>query len=287
MPKRPLEDGDGSLHLQYCIFDWDDNVVHMPTRIWMESVCDGTPVPLSTAEYAVRRNDPELRHGEGAFREFRDETGSFSAQLKEAMLGEKWRAPAFGAFKECLLRGRLFAIVTARGHGELVMRSAIGSFVEKILTPEERDTMLQSLRAFNSNSGREVATDLVEDYLSQCHFVGVSSPEFQALSGTTSTEEGKKYAVRRFVKAIVETVDDVFVRKGKTIATISFGMSDDDRKNVEVTDALMRDELSPLYANVKFVVYDTGGGKVRKLKHHISDPTSPVRAVKPVEALSV
>jgi hypothetical protein len=286
MPKRPLEDGDGSLHLQYCIFDWDDNVVHMPTRIWMESVSDGAPVPLSTAEYAVRRNDPELRHAEGAFREFRDETGSFSAQLKEAMLGEKWQAPAFGAFKECLLRGRLFAIVTARGHGALVMRNAVGSFVEAILTPGERDTMLQSLRAFNSNSGREVTTDLVEDYLSQCHFVGVSSPEFQALSGTTSTEEGKKYAVRRFVKAIVETVDDVFVRKGKTIATISFGMSDDDRKNVEVTDALMRDELSPLYANVKFVVYDTGGGKVRKLKHHISDPSSPVRAVKPVAPLS-
>ena len=64
----------------------------------------------------------------------------------------------------------------------------------------------------------------------------------------------------------------VFSQKGKRIQGISFGMSDDDHKNVEAIDALMRDELSPLYRNVKFVVFDTGGGTVKRLRQHLSDP---------------
>jgi hypothetical protein len=32
----------------------------------------------------------------------------------------------------------------------------------------------------------------------------------------------------------------------------------DDRKDVEAVDALIRDELSPLYEHVKVVVFDTG-----------------------------
>lgn len=272
--RKSLENDDGSLHLRYYIFDWDDNVVHMPTRIWMEDVATGSAVPLSTSDYALRRSDPALRHSKDAFREFQDGTGDFQADLAKAMGGPKWQAPAYNAFKEAVMEGRLFSIVTARGHRENTLRQAVSKFIDEILTDDEKQAMLQSLREFKMIASEDAGTDIRTQYLNLCCFVGVSNPEFQKLSDTTKTEDGKKYAIRQFVKSTVDMSEEVFVQQGKKIGSISFGMSDDDHKNVEVVDALMRDELSPLYTRVKFVVFNTGGGKVKRLRPHISDPGS-------------
>jgi len=268
--------GDG-LQLRYCIFDWDDNVVHMPTRIWMEDVADGSPVPLSTAEFARRRNEPGLRPAENAFREFRDETGDFAGDLRRAMSGERWRGPAFDAFKLAVTEGRLFAVVTARGHSGETMCGAVAGFIDEILSDTDKEAMKRNLKAFNAAAARKVPDgSLVADYLGLCSFVGVSNPEFVEQTGLKATEEGKKHAIRSFVERMMEMSQDI-MQNGNAIASISFGMSDDDRKNVEAVDAFMRDELSLAYARVKFVVFDTslGTGKTRRLKPHISDPELP------------
>ena len=70
--------------LKYYIFDWDDNILHMPTKIRMEHRReDGSwePVELSTAAFAVVRTDvehyrPPVDGGwKAAFRNFADEPG--------------------------------------------------------------------------------------------------------------------------------------------------------------------------------------------------------------------
>ena len=78
---------------------------------------------------------------------------------------------------------------------------------------------------------------LPKDYLNMCQFVGVSNTGFKESSGTTSTEKGKRYAIRHFVKAMVDMSHEVERRMGKRIDGISFGMSDDDRKNVEAVNS--------------------------------------------------
>lgn len=268
----PTLNGDDGLHLRYCIFDWDDNVVYMPSKIWLEDVRDGTAVPVSTGDYAKRRHDPNLRHPADAFRDFRDGTGDFQGHLQEAMEGTNWQGPAFQDFKTALTDGRIFAIVTARGHGEATMREAIHDFIFKVLSLEERETMLENLRRFNIVAPKEVDdADLVKHYLDACRFMGVSNPTFLERSGTATTEEGKKFAIKEFVEGVVDMIDRVFRQRDMKIATISFGMSDDDQKNVQVVDELMRSELSPLYKNVKFVAFDTGGGHTKRLKSHLID----------------
>ena len=47
---------------KYYIFDWDDNILHMPTKIRMEHLeDDGTwkPVEVSTSTFALVRADEE------------------------------------------------------------------------------------------------------------------------------------------------------------------------------------------------------------------------------------
>jgi len=263
------------LHLRYCIFDWDDNVMHMPTKIWMEDANDGTPVGLGTAEYATRRHDKALKHTKTSFREFQDGTGDFEGDLRRTMEGVAWKGPAFGAFIEAVKGGRLFAIVTARGHNEESIRRAVSGFIETVLSANERDKMLENLRLFNVKALHEASdTDLVSDYLKLCRFIGVTNPAFVESKGIApnAVEEGKKIAIREFVKCTVDMAEEVFVKRGQAVSSISFGMSDDDRKNVEAADKLFVDELSPVYSNVKFVVFDTGGRSVRRLKYHLSDP---------------
>ena len=66
--------------LKYYIFDWDDNILHMPTKMRMERrEGDGPwrPVELSTATFALVRSDTEHYRAPGgkwreAFRNFED-----------------------------------------------------------------------------------------------------------------------------------------------------------------------------------------------------------------------
>merc|ERR1719401_2629694 len=115
--------------------------------------------------------------------------------------------------------------------------------------------MLQSLHEFNALASTPIDDDrALEKYLRLCHFVGVSSPDFQRNTGVEHPEEGKRYAIRRCVESTLAMAEEAFSQKGMPISSISFGMSDDDKKNVAAVEALMRDELSPAYPHVKFVV---------------------------------
>ena len=72
-------DSSHQLELHYASFDWDDNILHMPTKIHMDKLINGkwTPISISTEEFAIVRNDREnyrIRNNDTvvAFAEFRD-----------------------------------------------------------------------------------------------------------------------------------------------------------------------------------------------------------------------
>ena len=56
-----ISESKDSEYLLYYAFDWDDNILNMPTVIHMEKK-DGDswiPVDVSTAEFAIVRNDKD------------------------------------------------------------------------------------------------------------------------------------------------------------------------------------------------------------------------------------
>jgi len=150
--------------LKYYIFDWDDNILHMPTFIHLERrLQDGTWAPhrVSTALFTLIRNDTEnYRAPEGdwekAFVEFRDfATDDESKFLKDArsaidhvLAGDAKLPPSFNTFRKSLIEGRIFAIVTARGHNSETLRRGVEMFIERVLTAEEKDTMIGNLRGY-------------------------------------------------------------------------------------------------------------------------------------------
>ena len=55
-------------------------------------------------------------------------------------------------------------------------------------------------------------------------------------------------------------------------SSISFGFSDDDKKNVKAAIAFLKDELSKQYPEIHFVVYDTSEGGKSKIVISKSKP---------------
>lgn len=257
----------------YEVFDWDDNIVHMPTKIWMEDIDSGTPVPLSTEDFAVRRDDPSLRPIGGdykaAFREF----AHFEADMLRAVgsADEDWKGPAFGHFKRAVSEGRVFAIVTGRQTGEQELRGAVRRFIGAVLSAEEWEEMVGNVKqliVLLSGVAPSTEEEAVTRYMELCHFCGMTSPEFTQRFPGQSIEQRKRHAVRSFVEAMLGIVQKAF--SGQRVSSIVVSMSDDDAKNVQAIDELMRDELSPAYPLVKFVVLDTGDRRATRLSSHFA-----------------
>lgn len=265
------------LPFKYYIFDWDNNILHMPTRIHLEKRrADGTwePIAVSTSFYAVVRNDREnYRPPEGdweqAFREFRDfdhePESKFLTHTREALepIIEKKQegGPSFRQFRRALVEGRLFAIVTARGHRAETLRKGVEYFIQQVLTDGEREEMIANLRgyraAYESDEYDWSDEEVLNAYLDLNRYHAVTSPDFRERMGRTEPgadiqEEAKQFAIMDFMRHVFRIMRDSGVDK-----PISVGFSDDDPRNVRAVVEYIEEELHREFPQVKFVVYDT------------------------------
>jgi hypothetical protein len=263
---------------KYYIFDWDNNILHMPTRIHLQRRrADGgwEDCSVSTSFYAAVRHDeanyrPPDGDWEKAFRDFRDfahlPESAFLADTRAALApvtrGEVEAAPSFQRFRRALVEGRLIAIVTARGHRATTLRKGVEYFIEQVLSPEEKAEMIRNLRAFKDAFGEPHAelsdAEVLDGYLSLNHYHAVTSPEFLArmkrdFPGAQRPEEAKQFAIRDFVEHVVR----ILRKRGGFDRPISVGFSDDDPGNVAAVERYIAGELGRAFPGVKFVIYDT------------------------------
>lgn len=271
--------------LKYYIFDWDDNILHMPTRIHLERRDENghwRPHLVSTAAFSVIRNDrrnyrPPGNDWENAFVEFQDfddqEENVFLRHTREAIRtalnDPAAAAPSFQTFRRALVEGRIFAIVTARGHHSSTLRKGVETFLDEVLTAEERTAMLSNLRGYIACFDRK--TDALDDrevldyYLGLNRYHAVTSPQFRdrfappTSPGTDSFETRKQFAVRDFVEHVIRIVSERGLRR-----PLSVGFSDDDPANIEAVQRFIRTELSRSFPSIRFVVYDTSDPELEK-----------------------
>ena len=265
---------------KYYIFDWDDNILRMPTYIHLERrLPNGQWVPhlVSTALFAVIREDtvhyrPPGNDWSKAFVEFRDfasdDESKFLIDARTAIQrildGTEAPPPSFEKFKRALVEARLFAIVTARGHRNETLRKGVEMFLDAFLSEYERAEMIRNMRGYivcynSEEQNAAMSDDDVRDYyLGLNRYHAVTSRQFESLimgqaSGENpSTEERKQLAISDFIQHIFHIIEEIGGTK-----PISIGFSDDDAANVRaVTDYIQR-ELSKHFPSVRFVVYDT------------------------------
>ncbi len=289
-----------TITLRYWAFDWDDNILDMPTKILMDQkvVNSWKPIEVSTAEFAQVRNDVEnyqIRNGsiQEAFSEFRDN----GVRGKEAFIEDVIKCisvnhfgPAFENFLSCLSEGGIFSIITARGHEPESIKRGVEYIIDNVLTQRPgsisgmtmADEMFQNLKKFKywfegdgvdqyKLSGKPSSNSLVREYLNHCDYFGVSSDSFaKKFSGGSvqAPEESKKQALIYSINKCYEYAKQLEEIMNRPVR-VTYGMSDDDPKTSKAIIQLFQDitnEDSELSKYISLYYFQTTGGVVDKTK---------------------
>lgn len=259
--------------LRSYIFDWDDNILYMPTTIKMDKKEKGgwVPVDVSTEDYAKVRTSSEYRLRNNdvnlAFKDFRD-SKPFIEDIKKAIHMNKF-APSADKFKEALIFANPFGINTARGHKPEVLRDGVKLFIEMVFTDDEKTKMIENIKKILKKTEGLTDDQTIDFYLDEMgEYYPVSSEEFgqrfglETIGGAANPEHAKKVAIEHFVKKIFKNVKTLVNGDHKKM---SVGFSDDDIRNVKAVEQFIENELNKMYPEFHFVVYDTSEKGKRKM----------------------
>ena len=244
----------------FYFFDIDENILHLPTRIHLLNTMTGEEKAMTQRDYEDIKAylgqpgqwedwaDPPHR----AYREFSDGKDRHGEEylLRDVRRGletDSWKGPSWPIFKYAVLKKRPVAIITGRQHSAEVIKAGIRLLVDAGHIPEE------------------------PDYLA---IYGVSNPDTRKQLGEHLTTAGLKR------KAIHACVEAGLEKYGRDLPH-SFGMSDDDLKNVDlISSAMLESKME--HPDKRFFVISTN--RRRHLKMEIFSPHKDEEKLREAEA---
>ena len=279
--KTNLNEGftdEGRPDTKYYAFDWDDNILFMPTSIILLSDKDDE-VPMSTEDFAEHRQqigkEPFNYKGTAIvdfapnpFRNFRSEGDK--RFVLDSMLAQP--GPSWNDFVECINGGSIFAIITARGHNPKTLREAVYNLIMSNhlgINSKSLSTNLKRYRNLGGDvnvDGKTITTltkNELNEYLNLCRFEPVTFGDGDA----SNPEEGKIKAMRNFIGYCKEMAQEIgekaFFKNDIVNNEIEpiIGFSDDDERNIEKMKGFLEKE----YEKSPVKTYLTKGGNKKEV----------------------
>ena len=255
--------------LKYYAFDWDDNIMFMPTKIILISEND-EEVPMSTEDFAEHRHQIGVEpfdykgttivgYASNPFRFFGEQGDKrFVVDAMTAPVG-----PAWNDFVECINGGSIFAIITARGHNPNTLKDGIYNLISNNHNGINKNTLLENLKKYHTMSSdlnedideksfkaEYNGSDSIYDYLNRCLMAPVS---FRTGSAT-NPEEGKKIALRQFIshcrEMAKELVESILKKEKGVYLEDLVPKFKNDIANQEITQSV--DEFVKQYTKIGF-----------------------------------
>lgn len=271
--EKKLQEGfdpEGNPDLKYYAFDWDDNIVTMPTQIILLSDED-EEVGMSTEDFADYRgmigkepfeykNKMIVGYADDPYRNFG--VKGDNAFIVDSLLAKP--GPSWNDFVEAINGGSIFSIITARGHTPSVLREAIYNMIVTNHNGISKESLIDNLKKYRNMSGDEEkdSSIMINDYLDLNKYHPVTYGEGNA----ADPEEGKIKALRSFIAYVKEMSERIgkkaFLKndiKNNFIPMIGF--SDDDPGNVEKIKAFLDKE----YKDKPVKMYLTKGGDKKEV----------------------
>jgi len=256
---------EGSPDMKYYAFDWDDNIVTMPTKIILKDE-DGNNVGMTTDDFSKYREiigvEPFKYNGhmvvdysEEPFKYF----GTYGDKqfIIDSMLSKP--GPAWDDFVEAINGGSIFAIVTARAHTPQALKEACYNFIVSETNGISIKELIKNLEKYREITGKEEGSkkDLINDYLDMCRFYPVSYGQSKSAS---KPEELKIQALKEFVNYVKKLSSKLkkqaFLKNDISNTFIPMvGFSDDDIKNLESVKSHFEKEPNNIIKT-----YSTSGG---------------------------
>ncbi len=267
----------GKVKLSYYSFDWDDNLIEMPTKIIFKDVKNGGVKEVDTHDFAeIRSKLPELGleylPNDASFTNFRDNDEANENFIHDAVSAPT--AKAWPAFVRAINSASFFAIITARGHSPKTLRQGVRAVIEAEKEGISKQKLLDNIRAYYKVTNIKLPTEddemLISLYLSKCQFSPVSHPSIAGTGGNAagSPEQLKVSEFNKFKKKMQDISSKLRQRNKKLSLNdkgfleseeFEIGFSDDDIKNVK--------HMSQATKKAKTVsVFQTDKGGVIKVK---------------------
>lgn len=259
-------DEKGTPDMKYYAFDWDDNILTMPTKIILVDE-DGREVGMSTEDFAEYRTEigktPIEYNGHKIVGFSKEPFKYFGVQGDKQFLTDSLMAkqgPAWNDFVEAINNGSIFAIITARGHTPEVIKESVYNLIVSNKGGISSKELVKNLEKYRNLADEETLSpkEMIKEYLDMCKFYPVSYGEGSA----TNPEEGKVIAMKEFI-SYVRDMSSTLQKKAflknkisnKFVPTIGF--SDDDIRNLQTMKKHF--EKEPILKT-----YLTAGGKKKR-----------------------
>jgi hypothetical protein len=228
--------------MKYYAFDWDDNLMFMPTKIYLKDD-KGKSVGMSTEDFAEYRTEigkePFEYEGHTIVSFDKEPFRDFGVLGDKQFLKDSMTAPtgpAWSDFVEAINNGSIFAIVTARGHTPSMLKEAVYKLIKQNKHGLDSNQLAKNLLKYRDLADEEKLSkdQLIRSYLDMCRFHPVSFGEGSA----TNPEQGKINAMEEFVsyvKNLSHSLQEKAFMKNKisNYFTPFIGFSDDDVRNIE------------------------------------------------------
>lgn len=255
---------EGAPDMKYYAFDWDDNIMFMPTKIVLKDE-NGKEVGMSTEDFAKYRTiigkenfeyngHKIVNFADRPFRYFREDGDK--RFIIDSMLAKK--GPSWSDFVEAINGGSIFAIITARGHNPEVLKEATYNLIVSNNDGINSNELIKNLEKYRDIGGEgESKKDIIKEYLEMCKFYPVT---YGDESSAANPEELKVKALQEFVNYVKE-ISSYINKKAylkndvKNLFLPQIGFSDDDIRNVEN----IKKHFEDLPGNI-VKTYSTAGG---------------------------
>ncbi len=268
-------DEEGTPDLKYYAFDWDDNIMFMPTIILLKDE-NGKKVGMSTEDFAeYRGNFNKSGDAETPF-EYNDHmivSLSDDSFINFGVKGDKQfiidsllakPGPSWSDFVEAINSGSIFSIITARGHTPNVLKEACYNLIASNHNGISSNELVKNLEKYRdlAGEGEMSKKDMIKEYLDLCRFYPVTYGEGSA----TNPEEGKNKAADDFeghIRDISSRIKNkAFLKKVIINQEPQIGFSDDDKRNVDTFDVKRGKKNNP---DSIWDLYLTAGGVKKRV----------------------
>lgn len=275
-------DESGNPDSKYYAFDWDDNLMFMPTKIVVLSEND-EEVGMGTEDFAEHRHqigvEPFNYKGTTIISYAPDPFRYFGVEGDKRFIIDSMTAPvgpSWNDFVECINGGSIFAIITARGHTPNVLKESVKNLIIGNKNGINSKTVIENLKKYESLMKKNIKEenedvvseydggDLIDRFLERCQFSPVSY-----MAGTASNpEQGKINAMRSFISYCKVVANEIIHVPGKFKNNIAnneviplIGFSDDDPRNIDK----MKEFIEKEYEENPVKLYLTKGGEKKEV----------------------
>ena len=253
--------------MKYYAFDWDDNIMYMPTKIVLKD-SNGNEVGMGTEDFAEYRTkigvEPFEYKGKKIVGFAEDPFRNFGVKGDKKFLLDSVLAkpgPAWDDFVEAINGGSIFSIITARGHNPKTLALAVRKLIDGNVKGLSKKELVWNLRKYNKIASQN--PDVSDDRLIDFYVFKLNKyyPVTFGQGSAAKPEDLKVTAAKEFQNYVKEMSKklggSVFFKDDISNRFIpKIGFSDDDLRNLEK----MKSELTKDEENM-YQLYSTHGGE--------------------------